>query len=63
MTLPGSPHIAYRGTSLMIEGCALDDLAREHGTPLYVYSEAAMLEALAGYERALAGRDHLVCYA
>ena len=63
MTLPGSPHIAYRGTSLMIEGCALDDLAREHGTPLYVYSEAAMLASLAGYERALAGRDHLVCYA
>ena len=46
MTLPGSPHIAYRGTSLMIEGCALDDLAREHGTPLYVYSEAAMLAAV-----------------
>jgi diaminopimelate decarboxylase len=63
MTLPGSPHIAYQGTDLCIDGLSLSDLAREHGTPLYVYSRSAMLEALAAYQRALAGRDHLVCYA
>jgi len=38
-------------------------LAQQHGTPLYVYSRTAMLEALASYQRALVGRDHLVCYA
>ena len=63
MTLPGSPHVAYRGRALHLEDCALDDLAQRFGTPLYVYSRAAMLESLASYQRALAGRDHLICYA
>ena len=63
MTLPGSPHIAYRDRELFIEACSLRDLAQRFGTPLYVYSRTAMLEALASYQRALAGRDHLVCYA
>jgi len=63
MTLPGSPHIAYRGDDLFIEGCKLRDLAHRFGTPLYVYSRASMLAALAAYQRALLGRDHLVCYA
>ncbi|MBK7530568.1 diaminopimelate decarboxylase [Piscinibacter sp.] len=63
MKLPGAPHVAYRGHELFIEGCALNALARQFGTPLYVYSRAAMLESLAGYQRALAGRDHLICYA
>jgi diaminopimelate decarboxylase len=63
MTLPGSPHIAYRGDDLFIEGCSLAELARRFGTPLYVYSRASMLAALGAYQRALVGRDHLVCYA
>ncbi|MGD9835723.1 MAG: diaminopimelate decarboxylase, partial [Piscinibacter sp.] len=37
--------------------------AARFGTPLYVYSRSAMREALAGYQRALAGRDHLICHA
>jgi diaminopimelate decarboxylase len=63
MSLPGSPHLARRGADLFIEACSLEGLARRFGTPLYVYSRAAMLDALAPYQRALAGRDHLVCYA
>ena len=63
MKLPGAPYVAYRGDELFIEDCSLTDLARAHGTPLYAYSRTAMLEALGGYQRALAGRDHLVCYA
>ncbi len=63
MRLPGAPHVAYRGHELFVEDCALNALARQFGTPLYVYSRAAMLESLAGYQRALAGRDHLICYA
>ncbi len=63
MRLPGAPFVAYRGGELFIEDCALQDLARDHGTPLYVYSRNAMLAALGGYQRALAGRDHLICYA
>ena len=63
MTLPGAPHFARRNGELFLEGLALSELARRFGTPLYVYSRAAMLDALSGYQRALAGRDHLVCYA
>jgi diaminopimelate decarboxylase len=61
--IPGSPFFAYRDGDLHVEDCALADLARRHGTPLYVYSRAAMLDALAAYQRALAGREHLICYA
>ncbi|MEO8525581.1 MAG: diaminopimelate decarboxylase [Caldimonas sp.] len=61
--LPGAPEVAYRGNTLHLEDLALAGLARRFGTPLYVYSSAAMERALSSYERALAGRDHLVCYA
>jgi len=63
MTLPGSPFLAYRGDDLHLEGVSLKALAQAHGTPLYVYSRQAMLAALAPYQKALAGRPHLVCYA
>jgi diaminopimelate decarboxylase len=61
--LPGAPYIAWRGNHLFVEGCSLDALAREHGTPLYVYSRGSMLHALAAYQRALVDRTHLICYA
>jgi len=63
MNLPGAPFIVRQGRELFIEGCALDDLASRFGTPLYVYSSQAMRAALASYQRALAGRRHLICYA
>lgn len=61
--LPGSPYLARVDGALMLDGLRLDELAAEYGTPLYVYSQRAMLDALADYERALKGRDHLICYA
>jgi diaminopimelate decarboxylase len=61
--LPGAPHLARRGKVLELEGHALRDLARRFGTPLFVYSRSAMRAAAAAYQRALAGRPHLVCYA
>ena len=38
-------------------------LAEQYGTPLYVYSADQILERLALFQQALAGRSHLVCYA
>ena len=61
--LPGHPHMAYRGTDLFCEQVRLADLAQAHGTPLYVYSKAAMLDALAAYQRGFAGRKVQICYA
>ena len=56
--LPGAPFIAWRGDRLFIEGLSAQALAREYGTPLYVYSRASMLGALAAYQSALEGRKH-----
>lgn len=61
MSLPA--FLTQRHGELHIEGVNLDHLARAHGTPLFVYSKAAMLQALAAYQRGLAGRAHLICYA
>ena len=61
--LPGQPHIAYRGNQLFVEDVCLADLAKVHGTPLFVYSKASMLAALAAYQRGFAGRNARICYA
>ncbi len=63
VTLPGSPQLAYAGEELALDGVSLAGLAERFGTPLYVYSETAMLAALQSYQRALVGREHLLCYA
>jgi diaminopimelate decarboxylase len=47
----------------MLEEVPLADLAARWGTPLFVYSKAAMLAALAAYQRGLAGRKAQICYA
>jgi diaminopimelate decarboxylase len=57
------PFIGYRNGQLMIEDLSVSDLARAHGTPLFIYSKAAMLQALAAYQRGFAGRDAQICYA
>jgi len=61
--LPGAPQLAYRDGTLCLEDVALDTLAAAHGTPLYVYSKASMLQALSAYQRGFAGRKVQVCYA
>lgn len=61
--LPGHPHFSYRDHALFAEDVRVSELARSHGTPLFVYSKAAMLSALASYQRGFAGRDAQICYA
>lgn len=64
MSLPGQPHFHYnQAGELMAERVRVGELAREHGTPLFVYSKAAMLTALAAYQRGFAGRRAKICYA
>ena len=45
-----------QGQSLTIGGLSLAGLASEYGTPLYVYDQATMDDAVAQYRRTLA--DH-----
>ena len=61
--LPGHPHIAYQGDTLCIEDVRVNALADSYGTPLFVYSQAAMQDALAAYQRGFAGRKLHICYA
>ena len=61
--LPGHPFVAYKGDALHVEGVPLSSLALAHGTPLFVYSKAAMLAALAAYQRGFAGRHAQIYYA
>jgi diaminopimelate decarboxylase len=51
------------GAALHCGKVSLDALARRYGTPLYVYSADQIVERLNLFQQALAGRDHLVCYA
>lgn len=62
-TLAGAPFVATQHNALYLEGVKLADLAAQHGTPLFVYSKAAMLSALAAYQRGFAGRKARICYA
>ncbi len=60
--LPGHPFVAYRGNELYVEELPLSQLAQAHGTPLFVYSKAAILAAIAAYQRGFAGRKASICY-
>lgn len=56
-------HLHRKDRRLFLEEVSLEELARLYGTPLYVYSLAALSEAYGRYEQALAGLPHLICYA
>jgi len=55
-------HFEYRDSELCCEQVSLRALATVAGTPVYVYSKAALLEGLAGYHRAFRDVPHVVCY-
>jgi diaminopimelate decarboxylase len=61
-TPAGSPHFHYRNGELFAEGVALSTLAKQLGTPLYVYSRAALATAWASYQEAIGTHRVLVCY-
>lgn len=53
----------YSGGELCCEGVALSEIARDVGTPAYVYSRAALERAYRELDEAFEGLDHLVCFA
>ena len=53
----------YRNGSLHCEEVDLAALAERHGTPLYVYSQATILDHFRRLDAALGNLDHLICYA
>jgi diaminopimelate decarboxylase len=53
----------YRDGELYAENVPLNAIAQDYGTPTYVYSRAHLEQQFLSYQQALAGRDHLICYA
>ena len=49
--------------SLYAEQCPVTELAKEYGTPLYVYSRATIERHWHAFDQAAGERPHLVCYA
>ena len=55
-------HFHYRDGRLYCEELPISDLAAKFGTPLYVYSQAAILGQLKALQSAFAELEPLVCY-
>jgi diaminopimelate decarboxylase len=51
------------GSTLLCDGVSLEEAASVHGTPLYVYSRDAVVDAYRSYETAFAPIPHRICYA
>lgn len=53
----------YVGNKLYCEGMAIEALARNYGTPLFVYSQRTLADHFLKLDAAMEGLDHLVCFA
>lgn len=56
-------YFEYRDGELCAERVPLAAIAERYGTPCYVYSRATLERHWHAFDRAFAGRPHLVCYA
>lgn len=54
---------SYRDRQLCAEKAPLADIARQVGTPCYVYSRAGIEARYRAFSEALQGSQHLICYA
>lgn len=61
--MTGLPWFAYRNGVLHAEGVPLDHIAAEVGTPVYVYSTAALTDRYKALADAFAGLPVLIAYA
>jgi len=58
----GFPFFHYENRELFVESIPLADLAKQYGTPLYVYSRAALCHAWQAYQDAIGTRKVLICF-
>lgn len=56
-------YFTYHQHQLFAENVAVMEIAREFGSPCYVYSRAAIEQHWQEFDGALAGVEHLICYA
>ena len=53
----------YRDGQLYAEDVAIKDIAKDHGSPCYVYSRATFERHWRAFDDALSSHEHLVCFA
>lgn len=53
----------YQDNQLFAEQIAVKDLAKQFGTPLYIYSKKHIEAQFKSYQEALSDAPHLICYA
>ncbi|QOL82946.1 diaminopimelate decarboxylase [Pseudooceanicola spongiae] len=56
-------HFLYRDGALYAEDVPLAEIAAAVGTPFYCYSTATLTRHFKAFDEALAGMDHMICYA
>lgn len=57
------PALHYRDEALYIEQVSIETIAKQYGTPCYVYSKQAILDVYQAYTNSFASLDHQICYA
>lgn len=57
------PGVKYRNQWLELSGVNLNEVAEKLGTPCYVYSANLLSKNYLELSKALAGQEHLICYA
>ena len=55
-------HFGYRDRTLFCEDVPVPELAAQYGTPLYVYSQAALISQLKDVQTAFAEAKPVICY-
>lgn len=53
----------YKNNHLFAEDCSVSALAKQHKTPLYIYSRATIERHWHAFDNAAANLPHLICYA
>lgn len=56
-------YFAYKNQQLFAEDVALEEIAKQHGTPCYVYSKATIERHWHAFNDAAGKQPHLICYA
>ena len=56
-------HFTYKNGELFAEDVSLGQIAKEVGTPTYVYSRATLERHFMAFQKGFEGLDHLICFA
>ena len=56
-------HFHYHNDSLFCEDIPLERIAKEQGTPCYIYSHATLTRHFQAYDQAFASVPHIIAFA